>query len=348
MSGSAEKPTFHRFGGDYLSSEEWGDALRVDARVAAALGPEPLEDARHLLAPVPLPPPPPPAAPGPRPGTEYVVELRRTDAAVPLPSSEARAVLLAPAARAALEFPHVWAEAPGANGALRWVPLEEVPESARVSRLALAWPLADLLSEGEEAARDLRRFAVEAGRLLAPAGFAAAPREDASEAARRAARLLDLKGRFGRSVEMRLVPLGRPFPGRAVWRTLYSLGLTWGDLDLFHWHNPAGSGRRLFTVSALGPPAYFLPERAAEGEAVGGLALGFELPYSPAPLAAYDRVAVALAHLRQKLGGRPVTRDGVELDADRLYDERDALEEAVSALEAAGVAPGSPEAARFF
>ncbi|HVK03582.1 MAG TPA: cell division protein ZipA C-terminal FtsZ-binding domain-containing protein, partial [Armatimonadaceae bacterium] len=291
--------------------------------------------------------PPPPATPGPSTGTEFVVEMRSA-AATPIPAPEARALLLKPSVRAALDFPRAWAEAHGPSGAIRWTPLEEVPDAARLSRLAFAWPLADLLAEGEAAIRgDLRRFAVESGRAVAGAGLTAAPREDAGEAARRAQRLLDLKRRFGHSVEMRLMPHGRPFPARDVWRALYGLGLTWGDLDLFHWHDPA-TGARRFTVSAVGHAGYFLPERAVEGEGVGGISLAFELPYSPAPLEVYDRMAVALAYLRAKLGGHPVSRSGAELDGDRLHDDRDALEEAVEEMEKAGIAPGSPDAERFF
>jgi cell division protein ZipA len=231
----------------------------------------------------------------------------------------------------------------------RWQPLEEVADHASASALALTWELAALLSpDWTDAARDLASFAAEAGRTAAPLGWSVAPREAPAEAAQRAVRLIALKDRFARSVEMRLLPQGRRFPARDVWRAAYALGMEWGDMDLFHWRETR-SGKRLFTLSAVGGgTTYFLPERAAEGEAVAGLALSFELPLSPAPLATYDRMAVALDYLRQKLGGRPTAPDGAELDGDRLWSDRDALTDAVEEMTRAGIAPGSPEAARFF
>jgi hypothetical protein len=48
------------------------------------------------------------------------------------------------------------------------------------------------------------------------------------------------------------------------------------------------------------------------------------------------------------LNGHPVTSDGRELDADCLDEERDALEGIVADMAHAGLAPGSPEAIRFF
>jgi hypothetical protein len=59
-------------------------------------------------------------------------------------------------------------------------------------------------------------------------------------------------------------------------------------------------------------------------------------------------MGVALAYLRQKLGGRPMATDGAELDADRLYEDRDALADAVQEMARAGIAPGSPDAQRVF
>ncbi len=114
------------------------------------------------------------------------------------------------------------------------------------------------------------------------------------------------------ALELKLVARGTPFPARAVWRALYSLGLHWGDLDLFHWGSPTR-----FSVSALGLRPDFLPERAIEGEGVAGLCLSFEPSAEPFPLEVLERMALALASLREKLGGE--ARLGEEsLDAERL------------------------------
>lgn len=311
-------------------------------RIARALGPEPLEeDARHLLAPLPPLPEPPRAANGPQPAREFVIDLAGTGT---LEAGRVRQ-FLPPERRAALDFPHLWGRPVGRNG---WVPLDQADPTLALDSVALSWDLSALFSEDiVDVARDLGAYVAATGHLASALNRTVSPREEPERAARRAADLRTLRERFGRSVEMLLLPTGRPLPSRAIWRAAYALGLEWGDLNLFHWYDPH-TDRRLFTLSALGKPGYFLPERAAEGEGVVGIALGFELPPCPAPLEVYDRMAIALAYLRQRLGGRPATPDGAELDAERLDAHREALAEAVVEMARAGLAPGSPEAARFF
>lgn len=348
MGPSSSSASFHRWEDDYLTADEWGDALRFDERVALALGPEPLEDARHLLPPIRLPErdAPPEAAQGPNPATEFLLDLRAPSGTV----SPADILSAFPApVRAALDFPRLWAQRTMPGGAAVWQPVEEIDPAARFANLTLAWELTTLVGEESgELARHLSHLVVAASRAALPLGLSqASAREEAREAARRTLRLREIREKYARAVEMRLIPAGRSFPSRDVWRGAYSLGLQWGDMDLLHWDDPA-TGTRLFTVSGAGQPGYFLPERAAEGEGVAGIALAFELPFSPAPLVVYDRMAVALSYFRQRLGGRPTARDGAELDADRLYDDRDALEEAIAEMARAGIAPGSAEAARFF
>lgn len=314
-----------------------------DPQVRQALGPEPLEDARHLLPPLALPalslqnrvPD------GPAPHREFVVDLLGAGTAE---AGQARTVLT-PERRAALHFPRVWGRLVGRD---RWVSLEEADARTGFDSLALCWELSPLLlGEGAEATRALGRYLADAGAIATLLHRTAAPREEPEKAARRASRLTLLRERFARSVELRLMPSGRLFPARDVWRAAYALGLEWGDLNLLHWRDPA-SHQRLFTLSAVGLPGYFLPERAAQGEGVNGIALGFELPHCPAPVAVWDRMAVALAYLRQKLGGHPLTREGRELNGDELEAERDLLEQTVAEMADAGIVPGSAEAARMF
>jgi FtsZ-interacting cell division protein ZipA len=231
---------------------------------------------------------------------------------------------------------------------LPYSPLDGLPDADfPLGAVAFSWTLSSIVLQGREAVRELERYRAEIERRFAPFGWRVSLRESSEEAVTRAARLNRIKARFARAVEMRLTPHGRPFPSRQVWRSAYALGLTWGEMDLFHWHEPV-SERRLFTMSSLGQPGYFLPERAAEGEGVSGLSLGFELPTAPAPVETFDRMAIALDYLRHHLGGKPTASDGAEMDAERLYLEREQLEEAVTAMAASGITPGSPEAARYF
>lgn len=155
-----------------------------------------------------------------------------------------------------------------------------------------------------------------------------------------------LRRRFARAVELPLAA-HRPFPARDIWRAALSLGFVWGNLDLFHFRD-ADSGDSLFTLHGLGGSGAFLPERAAEGAAVAGVVLALEVPLSPDPVAVFDRMALALAALRERLGGRPVARDGSELDGQGLDALRAEVEDAVAVLTIAGVRPGSPAARQAF
>jgi len=194
---------------------------------------------------------------------------------------------------------------------------------------------------------ELAGYVLRVQECAVPFGLQVAPREDPVEAVHRATQLSELRQRFGYSVELRLMPQGRSFPARTVWQTAYSLGFIWGDMDLFHWHDSV-SGQRLFSLSTVGHPGYFLPERAAEGEGTQGIALSFALPHNPDPLATYDRMGIALAHFRKQLGGFPRTPTGLELDADQLWSDRDLLAIAVQEMSRAGLPPGSPEALKVF
>ena len=235
----------------------------------------------------------------------------------------------------------------GATGA--WRAVETLaPGTVLGGTIALCWELTALPAPDAAAlAHEIDQLILAVRGRAALAGRVAVPRSNLVETADRAGRLIALQTRFARSVEMRLLPTGRRFGARDVWRAAYALGLEWGDFDLFHWRGTVPP-RSLFTLGATGQPGYFLPERAAEGETLPGLILSFELPINPAPLETFDRMAVALAYLRQTLGGRPTAPDGAEYDSERLDTDRDSLARAVGEMTHLGLAPASDAAVRFF
>ena len=228
----------------------------------------------------------------------------------------------------------------------RILPGARVPAEFRI--LTISLPLAELpgdnLTEMVHRVDQLLYSTEEWASLLHRRALMTEPPR---ETALKAARLIGLKERFARSMEMRLVATSRPYDLRSVWRGVYSLGFLWGNLDLFYWHDPIKQ-TPLFTLSALGDEGYFLPERVAEGGSVPGISLSFDLPTCSVPLAVYDRMAIALVYLRDQWGGRPQTASGGVLDGEGLEESRGALEFLVREMEAAGIAPGSPEAARLF
>ncbi|RZL01468.1 MAG: hypothetical protein EOO62_23305, partial [Hymenobacter sp.] len=79
----------------------------------------------------------------------------------------------------------------------------------------------------------------------------------------------------------------KPFEGTEIWDKMRSLGLHWGDMDLFHWENPnsdAGGDDHLFSVATSTEPGYFLPEHLAKGEVkTTDLIFSFSIPRSSDP-----------------------------------------------------------------
>lgn len=332
---------YHRFGEELWQAQEIKYAPETRQRVALALGSAPLEDARHLLPPVPLVPPFPPLPVGPQPATDFVIDfVGFSPTAFAMVQS-----LFHPAQRSDLGFVHLWVQEE--RSPKRWVPLSFEQAQGRVTAIALSWELAALLTEGTDAIQELAGYVLRAGERASRLFCSAVPRVLPEEAGNRAGRLIAMKTRFSRTIEMRLLPMGRAFPARSVWRNAYSLGLRWGEMDLFYWHDPK-TNLPLFLLNSVGHPGYFLPERAAEGEGTPGIALSFELARCPMPLETYDRMSIALAYLRQHLGGFPRTAEGAELDADRLYEDRDALASDIQEMSRLEIAPGSPAAIRFF
>jgi cell division protein ZipA len=104
------------------------------------------------------------------------------------------------------------------------------------------------------------------------------------------------------------------FEGRAIWDKMRSLGLHWGDMDLFHWENPntdAGGDDHLFSVFTSTEPGYFLPEHIAKGEIkTTDLIFSFSIARSNAPQQILKNMYQAARYCQQKLGGQLLGADG--------------------------------------
>jgi cell division protein ZipA len=104
------------------------------------------------------------------------------------------------------------------------------------------------------------------------------------------------------------------FEGREIWDKMRSLGLHWGDMDLFHWENPttdAGGDDHLFSVFTSTEPGYFLPEQIAKGEVkTTDLVFSFSIPRSNAPQQVLENMYEAAKYCQQKLGGQLLGADG--------------------------------------
>ena len=106
----------------------------------------------------------------------------------------------------------------------------------------------------------------------------------------------------------------KSFEGTEIWDKMRSLGLHWGDMDLFHWENPnsdAGGDDHLFSVATSTEPGYFLPEHLAKGEVkTTDLIFSFSIPRSSDPQRVLENMHRAASYCQQKLGGQLLDENG--------------------------------------
>ncbi|MEM7236052.1 MAG: cell division protein ZipA C-terminal FtsZ-binding domain-containing protein [Planctomycetota bacterium] len=144
-------------------------------------------------------------------------------------------------------------------------------------------------------------------------------------------------------------PKGSSFDGKEVWDVMLSLGLRWGNMDLFHWDNPNpdfGSDA-LFSVHTTSGYGYFLPEQIAAGETqVDDLVFGYSVPRSPGPLLVFESMKRAPEYAQERLGGR-ITEPETNGPVDFEY-ERAAIDKAVRRLKNGGFTPGASSTLQLF
>jgi cell division protein ZipA len=313
-------------------------------RAARVLPTKGSEEASHLLPPIPLHSPPPQEQPDdypPDPGTDWVIEIHLPPG-LTLSGKAVQAVFSQPWLRE-----HGGAVIHGYVPQTRtwtYVGAGDAPEP--YSKLALAKSLAhtDHLSAAELAAM----LASATNRAAAWPGATVSSTEPPSAAAARATRLLTLQREYDLAVTITLrAPAGSRFEGRQVWDAMLSLGLQWGDMDLFHWHNDTGAGDdSWFMVATSTAPGYFLPEQIAAGTVqVDDLQFSFSIPRSASPAVALDRMFAAATYAHSRLGGRIVDSSQSPFDLAAAHRDLSRIEEA---LTNAGFPPGADQTLRLF
>ena len=173
-------------------------------------------------------------------------------------------------------------------------------------------------------------------------------REPVAEAAGRALRYLAIGETVAADAILILAaPNADPFAGEQVWDVMYSLGLRWGNMDIFHWENHTEEGDdSFFSVWTTTEPGYFLPELVAAGQVrAESLVFGFSVPRSVAPAHVYRQMLAAAKYAQERLGGVLLSDDGELLDEAKAIAE---IEDTVAILLDAGIHPGSEVALRVF
>lgn len=139
-----------------------------------------------------------------------------------------------------------------------------------------------------------------------------------------------------------------PFNGMLVWDVLQSVGLKWGDGDLFHWSNPGANygDEVFFSVWTTTEPGYFLPEDAKKGKRnPKDLVFGFSIPRSADPENVFSAMIKAAKYCQKRLGGRLL--NGTQWTFNENEARKD-MESVLKMMKEKGIEPGSEKALRTY
>ena len=211
------------------------------------------------------------------------------------------------------------------------------------TELAFAWRLVIDSEESAEpvSAADLVTYLAALRDRLSVLGEPDLKPSSSPEAAALAARgLVELKTECGfQAVVVLNAPPEFPFDGRKIWDVMLSLGLKWGNMDLFHWVNSTEIGDdSFFSVETSTAPGYFLPEQVAANQVrTADLIFAFSVPRCAVPQSVFASMVKTAEYAKQRLGGELLDGDRRPLDVARGQKEIGAIEER---LKAAGFQSG--------
>ncbi|MGG4218628.1 cell division protein ZipA C-terminal FtsZ-binding domain-containing protein [Paenibacillus jamilae] len=133
------------------------------------------------------------------------------------------------------------------------------------------------------------------------------PREDAAHARAKAEKLqafVDQEGEREHTVMLRLVAdQGQSYRGVDIWDVMLSLGLEWGDMDIFHAHHhgPGGSDE-LFSVHTGTEPGFFWLSTLAEDH-FADLIFSMDVVRTMQPQTVFEAMWNSAEYARARLGG---------------------------------------------
>lgn len=165
-------------------------------------------------------------------------------------------------------------------------------------------------------------------------------------AALRGKQLAELKSEFDVEAIILLKSDGA-YDGRLAWDVLQSVGLVWGDGDLFHWDNKETYGHdQHFSVWTTTEPNYFLPEDIEDGSMnPTDLGFSFSVPRSADPNNVFAVMYDAVKYCQKRLGGTILDKDGNPFNEEK---EKKYLDELTGRMKKNGLIPGSDTALRMF
>ena len=139
--------------------------------------------------------------------------------------------------------------------------------------------------------------------------------ESVDKAIEKAKQLAGLYNEFNED-EIILLRSHKFFKGADAWNALLSVGLKWGDGDLFHWNNDniRYGDDQLFSVWTTTGPGYFLPENIKNGQMnPNDLVFGFSIPRSADPKNIFDIMVNVVSYCQKRLAVQFWTRTEIFL-----------------------------------
>lgn len=118
----------------------------------------------------------------------------------------------------------------------------------------------------------------------------------------------------------------KEFDGKEIWDVMMSVGLRWGDMDLFHWNNTEFEvgDDQLLSVWTSTDPGYFFPEEIAAGNVqTEDLIFGFSIPRSVAPQEVFKVMCEVTDYAQKRLGGQILDGNRNKLDKSAELDRID-------------------------
>lgn len=162
----------------------------------------------------------------------------------------------------------------------------------------------------------------------------------------KAKKLVELNREFDQEA-MIVLKSKNGFRGLYAWDALQSVGLKWGDGDLFHWNNAEDYGHdQHFSVWTTTEPTYFFPEDIKEGTMnPDDLVFGFSIPRSADPEHIFEIMIETVKYCQKRLGGIILDKDGHPFNEAK---EKKYITGFIEKMKMKGLVPGSDKALQLF
>ena len=170
--------------------------------------------------------------------------------------------------------------------------------------------------------------------------------ETISNAILKAKKLVQLYNEFNTDATI-VLQSDKEYKGIEIWDALQSVGLRWGDGDLFHWSNNKDYGHdQHFSVWTTTEPGYFLPEQIKNGNTnPNNLVFGFSIPRSADPKNIFEIMLNAVKYCQKRLGGHILDKNGQAFNEEKEIKN---LNELLEEMKSKGIIAGSDKALRMY